>query len=110
MTLGNMPEQASFLQHALALKRRSALKAIAAGYLADQFTPPTIRKDAVQIFARNAGHSGEVGLFDLLTDHNAILANALAEVLGEFEERHRDSAAQWQKALSRDDIVGVSQT
>ena len=37
MTLGNMREQAGFVQHALALKRRSALKAIAAGYLADQF-------------------------------------------------------------------------
>ena len=95
---------------AFALKRRSAFQAIAAGYLADQFAALPIRKDAVQIFARNAGHSGEVGLFDLLTDHNAILANALAEVLGEFEERHRDSAAQWQKALSRNDIIGVSQT
>src|SRR6476660_3112397 len=65
---------------AFALKRRSAFQAIAAGYLADQFAALPIRKDAVQVFARNAGHSGEVGLFDLLTDHNAILANALAEV------------------------------
>ena len=92
MTLGNMREW-WLLEMALVLKRRFTLKAIVVGCLADQFAAFPIRKDAVQIFARNAGHSGEVGLFDLLADHNAILANALAEMLGEFEERHRDSPA-----------------
>ena len=89
-----MREQAGFLQMAFALKRRSAFQAIAAGYLADQFAALPIRKDAVQIFARNAGHSSQVGLFNPLADHNAILANALAEMLSKFEERHRYSAAQ----------------
>jgi hypothetical protein len=59
---------------------------------------------------RDAGHSGEVGLSELVADHDAIPTNALAEMLGKIEERHRDTAAQWQKALSRDDIISIPQT
>ena len=44
-----------------------------------------------------------------LTDHDAVRANVLPEMLGEFEHCNSDAAPQWQETLGRDNVVRLTQ-
>jgi hypothetical protein len=78
----------------LALQRRFVLDAIVAGNPADHLATPPIGQDTIDAFARNARHSGKIRLSELLTDHDSVFTDALAEMFGEFDECQRDPTPQ----------------
>src|SRR5581483_3195961 len=97
------------LKFGLVLQQALVLKAIVAGKAADQLAPLPVVENAADLLASNAGHGGEVALPDFLADDDAAGANVLAEVLGQFEQRAGDTAAQRQKTSSGHGRVGFAQ-
>src|SRR5580704_534693 len=84
-------------------------QAIIARQPAYELTAFPIVENTADIFARDAGHGGEVALADLLADDDAAGADILAEILGQFEKCTGDPAAQRQEASSGDHRVGFAQ-
>ena len=70
----------------LILESRLVLKAIVAGRAAHQLTALPIIEDASDVLACNAGHGGEVGLPDLLTDDDPPWPDFLPEMVRQQEQ------------------------
>src|ERR1700722_5463001 len=98
------------LQLSFALKLCLVFKAIIAGQPADQLAPFPVVEDAADVFACDAGHGGEVGLADLLPDHDPPGANVLAEFVRQFEQCQGDASAQRQETSRGDHGIGLAQT
>src|ERR1700685_921675 len=73
---------------------RIILEAIIARQPAHQLAALPVVEDTADIFARDAGHGGEVALPDLLADDDPPGADVLAEIPGELEQSQGHPAAQ----------------
>src|SRR6516164_2673283 len=70
----------------LILESRLVLKAIVAGRAAHQLTALPIIEDASDVLACNAGHGGEVGLPDLLTNDDPSRPDFFPEMFCQLEQ------------------------
>src|SRR5262245_18234022 len=97
------------LKLGLVLEQRLVFKAVVAGQPAHQIAPLLVIKDTADIYAGDAGHSGEIALSDLLPDDDAARADNLATILSQFEKRTGHAAAQRQKTPRGDGRIGLAQ-
>src|SRR6516162_11528320 len=93
----------------IALQRLLIFDAVIARDSADQLTTFPVREDAVEVLTCNPSHGGQVELAKFLADHDAVRANALAEMLGEFDKCERDPPPQRQETFRGNDIVSLAQ-
>jgi hypothetical protein len=75
----------SSLKFSLGLYPRLVLQAIIAGQACYQLASPPIIEDATDILARNASHSGKIGLSDLLMNYNAARSDIPTKVFRELQ-------------------------
>src|SRR6266403_2967582 len=82
---------------------------IVAGGLADQSAPLQLGQGAADVFARDAGHAGNVALPDLVQDDDAPRVRLLTEMFGKFQQGARDARLDAEEACRRHRLIGLAQ-
>src|SRR6266576_5349524 len=82
---------------------------IVAGGVADQSAPLQFGQGAADVFARDAGHAGNVALPDLVQDDDAPRVRLLTEMLGKFQQGARHARLDAEEACRRHRLVGLAQ-
>src|SRR5215831_13708072 len=93
----------------LMLELHLVLKAIVAREAAHQLVALPVIEDAGDVLACNAGHGGEVGLPDLLTDDDPSRPDFLPEMFRQLEHRPGDPAFERKEATSCHHSVCLAQ-
>ena len=93
----------------LAKQLRLIVDEIVARGLSDQSAPPTLRQRPADVFARDAGHRGDVVLPDFMEDRDPSRLCLSAEMFGEFEQGPRDARLHGQEACGRQLFIGFAQ-